>query len=379
MNNKEQLPHITAANLGFPFYRLNPSSQDENTYVTAFQTEGSDITVKSVPFDAFIKLLKEKIPDIAIGRYSSPHKASLSLVFISLKERLLMDVYNKSSRPAYFYDEEAADPGKWNVTFHFSPAYGSDIVPEVITEAYRLAEEADTEVTAHVVTASIDGLETTAFDLKMPDNNIPMDIVYGEGFEDWHTQIVTKMKATTGGILLSHGPPGTGKTTWIRQLVRDLGRDKMSLFVTRSIARDIGSPHLATLLISLAKQHKGIVLVIEDAEHMLLKREASDPAGSDMVSLILNMTDGLMNDLCRCQVIATFNTDASKIDSALLRKGRLISNRIFGPLSVPDAKRLAEHVGKDPNQITKPTILADILSDEIVSAPAEAPKGRTGF
>ena len=43
--------------------------------------------------------------------------------------------------------------------------------------------------------------------------------------------------------------------------------------------------------------------------------------------------------------VATFNMDKQKIDSALLRKGRLIAEHKFEALSVEDTNRLLDHLG----------------------------------
>ena len=57
------------------------------------------------------------------------------------------------------------------------------------------------------------------------------------------------------------------------------------------------------------------------------------------------MTDGLLNDMLNLQIICTFNVDLKKLDSALLRPGRLIARKEFKPLSVIDANRLAQRLG----------------------------------
>jgi hypothetical protein len=55
--------------------------------------------------------------------------------------------------------------------------------------------------------------------------------------------------------------------------------------------------------------------------------------------------------------------DKAKIDSALLRKGRLIAEHKFDALSVEDTNRLLEHLGKEPNA-TKPMTLTEIYNLE---------------
>ena len=62
------------------------------------------------------------------------------------------------------------------------------------------------------------------------------------------------------------------------------------------------------------------------------------------------------------QIIATFNCDLTKIDSALLRKGRLIANYEFGKLDIESSKILSEKLGYPGDQITEPMTLAEIYN-----------------
>ena len=70
------------------------------------------------------------------------------------------------------------------------------------------------------------------------------------------------------------------------------------------------------------------------------------------------------------QIIATFNCDLTKIDPALLRKGRLIANYEFNKLDLDSAKILSDKLGFGTDAVTEPMTLAEIynqggeLSDE---------------
>ena len=60
--------------------------------------------------------------------------------------------------------------------------------------------------------------------------------------------------------------------------------------------------------------------------------------GSDnreQVSAILNLSDGMLADFLRLQIICTINCSAADIDPALLRPGRLLCHRIFNRLTTP--------------------------------------------
>ena len=66
----------------------------------------------------------------------------------------------------------------------------------------------------------------------------------------------------------------------------------------------------------------------------------------DKVSAILNLSDGLLADFLRLQIICTINCSSTEIDPALLRSGRMRSHRLFKRLNYVDACRLANTLGK---------------------------------
>jgi hypothetical protein len=79
------------------------------------------------------------------------------------------------------------------------------------------------------------------------------------------------------------------------------------------------------------------------------------------------MTDGLLNDMLNLQIICTFNVGLKKIDSALLRPGRLIARKEFKPLAELDANLLAQRLGIK-HRFTKPTSLGEIYAMQKNSA-----------
>jgi hypothetical protein len=101
------------------------------------------------------------------------------------------------------------------------------------------------------------------------------------------------------------------------------------------------------------------VLLIEDAEPLLAKRV--EGVRIQGVTNLLNMTDGLLNDMLNLQIICTFNVDLRKLDSALLRPGRLLARKEFKPLSILDANLLAQRLGIKKH-FSKPTSLGEIYA-----------------
>ena len=82
-------------------------------------------------------------------------------------------------------------------------------------------------------------------------------------------------------------------------------------------------------------------------------------SNNSSVSNLPNISDGLLADFLNVQLICTFNSSLTMIDSALMRKGRLIAKYEFGKLSVSKSQRLSDHFGFK-NIITKPMTVAEI-------------------
>jgi len=154
------------------------------------------------------------------------------------------------------------------------------------------------------------------------------------------------------GIVLLHGLPGTGKTSYLRYLIGKI--KKRVLFVSPNVAGNLMNPEFIELLID----NPNTVLVIEDAENIIMDRRTT---GSSSVSNLLNISDGLLADFLNVQLICTFNSSLTMVDSALMRKGRLIAKYEFGKLSVRKGQRLSDHFGFDTT-ITKPMTVAEIAN-----------------
>jgi hypothetical protein len=195
---------------------------------------------------------------------------------------------------------------------------------------------------------------------------------YNKDLLDKHPFIVKLLKEKRkSGLHLFHGIPGTGKSTYIKNLIARLSKDV--LFISPSIASSLDSPNFLRLLLDQPNS----ILVIEDAEQLIVSREGSRNSN---VAMLLNLTDGILGDGLGIQVIATFNTPLGNIDKALLRKGRLLSIYEFKALELTKARSLMQELGKDPNCLLQATTLADIYHYDENDSLTQTPKKNTiGF
>jgi hypothetical protein len=205
----------------------------------------------------------------------------------------------------------------------------------------------------NLVVAGSQGLILKSMEFKK--TKLDLDLYYEDGFKEIdqliHKRLNTKKDK---GIVLLHGIPGTGKTTYLRYLIGRL--KKRVLFLSPSLAQNLMQPSFVDLLIN----NPNTIIVIEDAENIIMDRKVT---GDSTVSNLLNMSDGLLADCLNVQIICTFNSHLSLIDDALMRKGRLIARYEFGKLSVTKAQHLSYKQGFD-TIIREPMTLAEIMNQD---------------
>jgi hypothetical protein len=215
----------------------------------------------------------------------------------------------------------------------------------------------------NIITQTVSGLELKA--LPIQPTKLDVALYYNDDFEAVDALIQQRLgNENDKGIILLHGLPGTGKTTYLRYLIGSL--KKKVLFVSPAVAANLMNPEFIDLLMD----NPNSILVIEDAENIIMDRKLN---GNSSVSNLLNISDGLLSDCLNVQLVCTFNSALSLIDSALLRKGRLIACYEFGKLSVQKAQALANHLELKRN-ITVPMTLAEIThADEPVFETIKQP------
>lgn len=244
----------------------------------------------------------------------------------------------------------------------FSKAYAKPATPSGGT--FYLIEQTKDEVRCQQVTLpSGTILSPESFSLH-----------YGSGSAEWHQTFLGKLRNGNHGLSVFEGKTGTGKTFYLRHLIGALKESHRFYFIP---AANLGVLSKPEFLGFWAEQHRNqgkrkFVVILEDSDVALMTRGTDN---REQVSAILSLSDGMLADFLRLQIICTINCSSTDIDPALLRPGRLLCHRIFNRLDHAQAVRLAERLGtKLP--VADDYSLAEVFAGNAVEAPS---RPRIGF
>ena len=236
----------------------------------------------------------------------------------------------------FLYSLDNVDSEKWILETNHSlrATYGSEKLP-----GFKVLVASD----GGFYTEDVNTIDFRSIDIKE---------LYNDDFADVDSIINESLGKNEAGIILLHGDPGTGKTTYIKHLISKF-QDKEFIFIQNDFVKDLLKPAFISFLL----HNKNAILIIEDAEKVVITREnASDDS---VVSTILQLTDGLFSDFLNIKIICTFNTTIDRLDKALLRKGRMIAKYKFSALTPEKSAALAEKLGYE--NVTDSLTLADIF------------------
>lgn len=162
---------------------------------------------------------------------------------------------------------------------------------------------------------------------------------YGDDFVPWEVDLIQRLQNQVNGLVVLRGEPGTGKSSFLRHLIARLAKTHRAFLVPTSHFGMLASPEMPRFWASQNYRSKlQNLLILEDAEALLGRRDGSNDA---QVSNLLNLSDGLIGDFMKVQVIATVNASLDKLDPAITRRGRMLGYRQFRRLTRAEALRLS--------------------------------------
>lgn len=250
------------------------------------------------------------------------------------------------------YNETPDDEGR--VLYRCKVLYQSRERLDVVLEAIKREPEKKKKGRVHLL-CNLDGmLHLQRFEVRTPPGEMDLGLNYGSEAAEKFEKVAEALEENRKGLVLFSGDPGTGKSTFIKYLTKRTSRKV--IYLASGAADHLTNPDFMTFVM----RHRNCVLLLEDAEKALRSRDEQD---NPAISNILNITDGILGDCLNIMVIATFNIDREKIDSALVRKGRLILEHHFGPLSEEAANRVLERTGSE-RRASGPMTLAEIYNPD---------------
>lgn len=256
-----------------------------------------------------------------------------------------------------------------NVEFSFmeeNRSYVEKLCTDLVVLSYRQSHQffdEDAPIIG-IIGSTPDGLYVKEYNLGKKAKTLTaeeLDLHYGGSFSEFNSRLNELLSSDSKGLIIFHGEPGTGKTYYIRMLLKDLVKSKKNvLYIPSNFIDSFLDPSFITFLSDwILEQNNPTIILLEDAECLVESRDSG--VRSLGISNLLNITDGILNDILGTQIILTFNTNLDYIDKALLRPERLLARKEFTNLSVEDSQRLLDHLQID--YVTEVEMsLADIYS-----------------
>jgi len=166
-------------------------------------------------------------------------------------------------------------------------------------------------------------------------DKLPISEMYpfleGETVEQYYDRYLQ----SDASILLLIGPPGTGKTTFIRGLLHYSGKNAIVTYDEAILQKDY-------VFARFIEDDSG-VMVLEDSDNFLKSRRD----GNSMMHRFLNVGDGLITVKNKKLVFSTNLPSINDIDPALIRPGRCFDIINFSNYTLDQAKALAKKLDID--------------------------------
>ena len=192
------------------------------------------------------------------------------------------------------------------------------------------------------------------YSIKLPLNidnkpNIAMYPFMQESLDDYYQRYID----SSASILVLIGPPGVGKTTWIKGFLDFYKKNSIVTYDASILQKDY-------IFAEFLESDK-MVMVLEDADNFLGTRAD----GNNMMHKFLNVGDGLVTVKGKKIIFSTNLPSIADIDSALIRPGRCFDVLHFKELNHEEMLKLCKSINVlAPTKVKASYSLGDIFHEQ---------------
>jgi hypothetical protein len=208
------------------------------------------------------------------------------------------------------------------------------------------------------------GSDGSSVNIPMMGEKLPISEMYPFLDDETVEQYYDRYLNSDASILLLIGPPGTGKTTFIRGLLHYAKKNAIVTYDEKILERDY-------VFARFIEDDVG-VMVIEDADNFLKSRSE----GNTMMHRFLNVGDGLISLRGKKLVFSTNLPSVRDIDAALIRPGRCFDIVTFDNYTYDQAKKLADkmNLSFEKKEEDQTYSLAEVFHKQRNSNPKQSQK-----
>lgn len=165
-----------------------------------------------------------------------------------------------------------------------------------------------------------------------------------------------KYESSDSPILIILGPPGTGKTSFIRNYIYKHNKKCMVSYDNKLLTSD------DFFLFFLQSEHN--LLLLEDHDTFLQDREDTvSTLENSIMNKFLSLSEGII-DISNKKIIFTANIDKDRIDPALIRPGRCYDVLEFRPYTMVEAAQVVKDAELPSDQIYNGITIAELFHNK---------------